>query len=113
MAVMTIIRIFSLTIFFNIILPSGDVYSDIALMIQTWTFKNIESMELVGCRACYGKDEQDLLPSQKDYTTCNTSNYYFQCGFYTLSLNKLIDIKNDNQCENKKWVVNTELVKTR
>ena len=72
MTLITIIRIFSLTIFFNIILPSGDVYSDIALMIQTWTFQNIESTELSGCRACYGKDEQDLLSSQKDCTMCIT-----------------------------------------
>ena len=43
------------------ILPSGDVYSDIALMMQTWAFDNIESKELLGCRACYGKDEQDLV----------------------------------------------------
>ena len=54
---LTIIRIISLTIFFKLILPSGDVYSDVALMIQTWTFQNVESRELVSCRACYGKDE--------------------------------------------------------
>ena len=83
-----IIRIFSLTIFFNMMLPSGDVYSDVALMIQTWTFKNIESEELFGCRACYDKDEQDLVPSQKDCTTCVTKNYEFLCGTYVLFLKK-------------------------
>ena len=88
------------------ILPSGDVYSDVALMIQTWTFKNIDSVELIGCRACYGKDEQDLLHSQKDCTTCITKNLGFWCGDFALSLKKLTDIENNNQCENKKWGVN-------
>ena len=90
------------------ILPSGDVYSDIALMIQTWTFENIESVELSGCRACYGKDEQDLVPSQKDCTTCITKNDLFWCGRSVSSLKKLMDIENNNQCENKKWGVNSK-----
>ena len=101
-----IVRIFSLTIFFNMMLPSGDVYSDVALMIQTWTFKNIESEELFGCIACYDKDEQDLVPSQKDCTTCVTKNYKFLCGTYVLFLKKLIGKENNTQCENKKWGVN-------
>ena len=107
MALMTILRIFSLTIFFNMILPSGDVYSDIALMIQTWTFQNIESKELMGCRACYGKDEQDIVPSQKDCTTCITENLFFLCGGYASLLKKMSDIENNKQCESKKWGVNT------
>ena len=85
------------------ILPSGDVYSDVALMYQTWAFQNIESLELSGCRACYDKDEQDLLHSPKDCTTCITENLAFYCGRYFSSMNKLLDIENNNQCENKKW----------
>ena len=100
MAMMTVIRIFVFTIFFNMILPSGDVYSNVALMIQTWTFRNIESLELTGCRACYGKKEQNLLPSQIDCLTCITKNQYFRCGRYISSLEKLADIENHNQCEN-------------
>ena len=92
------------------ILPSGDVYSDIALMIQTWTFKNTESMELSGCRACYGKNEKDLVPTQKDCTTCITEDPFSYCGLYHLSLEKLINIDNSNQCENKKWVVNSSQI---
>ena len=107
MALITIIRI-SLTIIFNMILPSGDVYSDIALMIQTWTFKNIESQELIACRACYGKIEQDLLPSLKDCTMCITKNDGFSCNDYVSSMKQLIEIGNNNQCENKKWGVNYE-----
>ena len=87
------------------ILPSGDVYSDIALMIKTWTFENIESVELSGCRACYGKDEKDLMPSQKDCTTCITRKG-FACGGYFLTLEKINDIEKFNQCEDKKWGMN-------
>ena len=103
----TVIRIFIISIFSSLILPSGDVYSDIALMIQTWTFQSIEnSLEISGCRACYGKNEQDLLFSQKGCTTCITRNTGFVCGEYVLSLKRLIDMEKNNQCENKKWGVN-------
>ena len=90
MTLLVVIRSFVLTIFFNMILPSGDVYSDVALMIQTWKFKNIESLELSGCIACYGKDEQDLMPSRKDCSTCITENSGFWCGAEFLSMNKLL-----------------------
>ena len=108
MALMKIIRIFSFTILFNMILPSGDVYSDVVLMIQTWTFQNTESLELSGCRFCYGKEEHELLPSQKDCRTCITRNKYFSCGRLVSSLNKLFDIESNEQCENKKWGVDID-----
>ena len=86
-------------------LPSGDVYSDLALMLQTWNFKNIDSLEMIGCRACFSKEEQDLLPTQKDCTTCITKNKMCRCGHFVSSLNKLLDIEDENRCENKKWAV--------
>ena len=105
MELLTVVRIFVLAIFFNIILPTGDVYSDIILMIKTWNFRNAESIELIGCRACYGKTEEDLFSTQKDCSMCITKNEEFLCGQYYKSLNKLVEIENKDTCENKKWGV--------
>ena len=105
MELLIVIRIFVLAIFFNIILPTGDVYSDIILMIKTWNFRNAESIELIGCRACYGKTEEDLFSSHKDCSTCITKNEEFLCGQYYKSMNKLVEIENEDTCENQKWVV--------
>ena len=92
MAIFTVIRIFLLTIFFNILLPSGDVYSDLALMLQTWKFENIDSLEMSGCRACFSKEEKDLIPTEKECTTCITKNKMCRCGHFISSLNKLLEI---------------------
>ena len=105
MSLFVVVRIFTLTIFFNLFLPSGDVYSDVILMYQTWTFQNTESIEMSGCKACYGKDEPDLFPAQKTCTTCITKNLAILCGKYTSVLNKLFNMEHDKQCENKKWSI--------
>ena len=102
MTLLNVIRIFVLSIFFNMILPSGDVYSDIALMYQTWTFRTAESYELVGCRACYDKNIEDLIPSKKDCTLCITKHYDFACGGLS-PMRKLLEIDNAKKCENSKW----------
>ena len=105
MALLTLIRVFALTTIFNLILPSGDVYSDVILMVQTWTFQNTESMELIGCRACYGKNEEDLLPSKKECMSCVTRDIFYSCGNFLASMHKLLDIENSNNCEHEKWGV--------
>ena len=107
MGLFTVVRIFTLTIFFNTILPTGDVYSDILLMVQTLTFQNTESLEMSGCRSCFGKSEEDLYPTLNDCETCLTKNTHFDCGRYISSLNKFREIKNRKKCENQKWVVRT------
>ena len=91
MALFTIARIFVLTIFFNMILPTGDVYSDILLMFQTWTFQNTDSLEMVGCRACFGKTEEDLYPTERGCKTCVTQNANFACGHNIPSLKKFLE----------------------
>ena len=70
MGLFTVVRIFTLTIFFNTILPTGDVYSDILLMFQTWTFQNTDSLEMIGCRSCFGKSEKDLYPTMNECKMC-------------------------------------------
>ena len=103
MAILTVIRIFVLTIFFNTILPTGDVYSDVLLMVETWTFQNTNSLEMVGCRACFGKTEDSLYSSEKDCETCITKNSNFYCGFYIPSMKKLHEIESRKKCLNEKW----------
>ena len=106
MALLSVIRIFVMAIFFNMFLPSGDIYSDIFLMLQTWNFNNIDSLEMSGCRACYGKTEHDLYHFEKACKTCVTKNENFQCGRYVSSINKLLHIENRYGCESEDWAVN-------
>ena len=107
MAVFTIVRIFTLTIFFNTVLPTGDVYSDILLMFQTWNFQNTDSLEMLGCRSCFGKSEEDLYPTLNECETCMTRNIDFWCGRSLSSMNKYRETKNRKICENQKWKVST------
>ena len=103
MAFFRVVRIFILTIFFNAMLPTGDVYSDIILMFQTWTFQSTESLEMIGCRACFGKKEDSLYPTEKECETCVIKNFRFMSGGYFSTLNRLIEIENKNNCENGNW----------
>ena len=105
MALLTVIRIFVFSVFFNVILPSSDVYSDILLMFQTWTFQNTDSLEMSGCRVCYGKYEQDLFPKSHDCQTCVTKSSYNSCGGYVSAINQLKEIESYNVCQNKEWGV--------
>ena len=104
MALFTVIRTFVLSIIFDMILPSGDVYSDITMMYQTWTFRNTESLELEGCKSCYLKTVEDLVPSKKDCTFCITKNNNFHCGGRLPSMKQLLGVENSNECEDMKWV---------
>ena len=104
MALITVIRIFTLSIIFNVIVPSGDVYSDIMLMYQTWTFRNSESLEMSGCRACFGKTDEDLVSrSRNQCNTCITKGQC--CGKYFKVINKLLELENRNGCDDSKWNV--------
>ena len=91
-------------------LPSGDVYSDVYLMYQTWTFQNSDSLEMSGCRACFGKSVEDLFPKKHECEKCITKNVYFNCGRYYSILNFYSSIESEsiNKCENKKWRVDFE-----
>ena len=105
MGLFTVLRIFALTIFFNTIIPTGDVYSDILLMVQTWTFQNTDSIEMIGCRSCFEKSEEDLYPTMNECEMCLTKNKNSKCGQYLSSLNKFREIKNRKKCEYQKWGV--------
>ena len=74
-------------------------------MLQTLTFQNTNSLEMIGCRSCFGKSEEDLYPTLNDCETCLTRNYDFYCGRYFTAMNKYRDLKNRKKCENQKWNV--------
>ena len=94
MGLFTIIRIFVLAISFNIFLPTGDIYSDIGLMVQTIKFQNSDSQEMLGCRACYGKEEAEIERRKlTNCTTCITKNLVNRCGRLPSSINKLLEIE--------------------
>ena len=57
----SLLVLFVSSILFNVILPTGDVYSDVGLMVKTLRFDLGDTIELSGCRSCYGKDEGDLI----------------------------------------------------
>ena len=103
MAVFRVVRIFVLTIFFNAILPTGDVYSDIILMFQTWTFQSTDSIEMIGCRTCFGRIESSLYPTEYECETCVINNFRFRGGGFFSPLNKLLEMENKNYCETGRW----------
>ena len=46
------------------VIPSGDVFSDLLSILKSRKFYTIESIEMIGCRrACYKKAENDLSDS--------------------------------------------------
>ena len=104
MTLLTIVRIFTLSIFFNTILPTGDIYSDIFLMVQTWSFQNTDSLEMNGCRSCFGKSEEDLYPNSNLSNMCLTKNFRVYCGGFVSTTNKLLEIEKRKKFENQKWV---------
>ena len=108
MALLTLIRIFVLSILFNMMLPSSDVYSDVFLMYQTWRFQNTDSLEKAGCRACYGKDVKDLVVNKDGCEKHVTKNFAFTCGEKSsfLDLYSSLESATINKYENKYWGVN-------
>ena len=106
MGFFTIIRIYVLAISFNLILPTGDIYSDIGLMVQTIKFQNSDSREMLGCRACYGKEEAEVERFKlSNCTTCITKNRYNYCGNFPSSINKFLEVEGKTICEQEKWSV--------
>ena len=104
MALFTIIRIFIVAILFNLMLPSGDVYSDLALLVETVKFRNSDSYEMLGCRACYGKEESDLDKINNDSCVpCILKDYYGACASYTSSFKKMIELESEHYCDHQLW----------
>ena len=107
-----VLTIFSTAILFNVICPSGDVYSDLALMVNTLGFHLGESTLLSGCRVCYGKDDHDVYDDiNRTCQPCLTSkNDDFHLCF---EFPRLVDIYNEMQkskaCTEEKWRIHPKI----
>ena len=93
MGVASVIATFVMCILFNIILPTGDVYSDINLMYLALNFDLDNGLELEGCKSCYFKTEEEVYHPKKDlkHDEWNTFLYdpFFSCGTSISMLEKL------------------------
>ena len=77
MILVSVIITFVMCVLFNIILPTGDVGSDLNLMYQTITFNLGGSLELEGCKSCYYKTNKEVYNPKKDLLSneCKTCLY--------------------------------------
>ena len=106
MSLRTVLMSFVACIFFNIILNSFDVYSDIALAVKTLTFDLGESILLSGCRVCHGKTNKDVFSVRNDSCHhCLTKNDAFRCGMSFEMLTKLNEIEKTKTCRRKRFGV--------
>ena len=108
MGATTIAASFLMCIVFNLILPSGDVYSDVALMTNTLTFNLGDSFELAGCRICHGISEDELYSKINSCDICLTNKYY-DCGRSSSILNKITQLQNGKECVNETFRVTNTL----
>ena len=101
MSLGSVISTFVMCILFNIMLPSGDVGSDINLMYQTLKFDLGDSLELEGCKSCYRKTEREVYYPDKKLTSnaCKTCLHdpYSVCGRYPPILKKIEVLKREKQ----------------
>ena len=108
MGIKSVVSIFFTTILFNVFLPSGDMGSDLFLMISTITFDLGDSIEMSGCRSCYGKSEEEVYYNRNSNQECQMclDDFYGICGAYPLMLNKLNDLQSKRNCRNESWRIN-------
>ena len=106
MSLRTVLVSFVACIFFNILLNSFDVYSDIALAVNTLTFDLGESILMSGCRVCHGKTNKDVFSVRNSSCHhCLTKNDAFRCGMSFDMLTKLNEIEKTDACKNKRFGV--------
>ena len=104
MIYMSLLVTFVISILFNVILPTGDVYSDVGLMVNTLQFDLGNTRELAGCRVCYGKEDNDLsLEPNHTCPHCLENIKSNSCGESPGALNKLLELQNSQICHGEKW----------
>ena len=84
MGVGSVVATFVMCILFNILLPTGDVGSDINLMYLALTFDLGDTVELEGCKSCYFKTEKEVYHPEVNLNDneCKTClfNLDLSCG---------------------------------
>ena len=104
MGLATILASFAVCFFTNVFLNSFDVYSDIALAINTLTFNVGESLLLRGCKVCYRKDEDEVFSlKNRSCQQCLTRNNMFQCGNSIEFLKKMSELEHSEICTNERF----------
>ena len=100
MGKLAVISMFAQTILFSILGPSGDIYSDVGLMVNTLTFNLGESLLLSGCRACYKRNEDEVYTlKNRPCQTCFNDNEILDCGRHPQTLNKIQELQNLESCQ--------------
>ena len=99
MGVASVVVSILMCFFFNMILPSGDVYSDVYLLINVLTFNLGDSIDLSGCKVCYGVTEEELYAETTSCGVCFTSKLD-SCGGFPVILKMLTNIQNQKECGN-------------
>ena len=93
MGVQSVIATFVMCILFNLLLPTGDVGSDIKLMIKTLTFDLAHSLEMEGCKSCFHKSEKDVYYPEENLSgnECKTCvlNRKLYCAMFPIFLKKM------------------------
>ena len=86
-------KTFLTCILFNVLLPSGDIGSDLDLMYRALTFDLGTSLELEGCKSCYHKTKNEVYYPEIGFTTnhCKTCVYdpRLVCGRFVPALLKV------------------------
>ena len=105
MGLTSVVTTIVLAILFNVLAPSGDVYSDLALMVNTLRFNLGDSILVTGCRVCYGKDSHDVysIVNRSCQQCLTTQPYTPMCSEYSKVLNIYHEFQNSNVCKKEKW----------
>ena len=113
MGVGSVIVTFVMCILFNVLLPSGDIGSDLKLMYLALTFNLGDSLVLEGCKLCYNKNQEDVygsinnLEKNSSYNKCKTCQFdpRLSCGSSIPILKKMIQLEAENEnCLNDKTI---------
>ena len=99
MGKLSIVSMFVVSILCNVLGPSGDIYSDVGLMVNTLTFNLGESLLLSGCRACYKRNEEDVYSlTNRPCQTCFSDKEILVCGGHPQTLTKIQELQNSESC---------------
>ena len=101
MGVGSVVLTFVMCILFNVLLPTGDIGSDMYLMRNTLMFNLGRSVELSGCKACYYKSEDDVYDLSKKFRREKRKwcliDKSFYCGQFLSVIDKMVEWETSSQ----------------